>query len=98
MNTAFDAAQSPMVQPSYAHQVETRHGFRTFLVAALIALIPIVGGGASAIYVAHRRDPQNFDLGEACGAAFISLLSALGFFLGIAVIFAVFAAIFAAVA
>ena len=66
-----------------------RSGFRTFIFAALIALIPFVGAGASAIYVERRKDPSSFDLGAACGASFLSFLSILGFFVSIGVIFAV---------
>ena len=74
-------AYSPAYHPGgYAPRRQPRHGFKTFLFAALIALIPFVGTGASAIYVAHSKDPENFDLGAACGAAFVSFLATLGFF------------------
>jgi hypothetical protein len=60
-----------------------RHWFRTFAFAALIALIPFVGPGASAVYVERRHDPGSFRLGAACGATFLAFLSALGFYLGL---------------
>ncbi len=66
-----------------------RNGFRTFIFAALIALIPFVGAGASAIYVERRKDPSSFNLGAACGASFLSFLSILGFIVTLGVIFAV---------
>ena len=60
-----------------------RHWFRTFVFAALIALIPYVGAGASAVYVERRHDPGSFRLGAACGAAFLSILSFVGFLVGL---------------
>ncbi len=98
MDTTFDSVPSPLPRRVATRSSGPRHGFRTFLFAALIALIPFVGGGASAIYVAHRRKPEYFELGEACGAAFISLLSAFGFFVGLSVLYVIAAAVLAAVA
>ena len=60
-----------------------RHWFRTFVCAALIALIPFVGAGASAIYVERRHDPGSFRLGAACGATLLSFLACLGFYVGL---------------
>jgi len=83
-------------QPGYttgyqgsSHAPKGRNGFKTFIFAALIALIPFVGAGASAIYVERRKDPSSFALGAACGAAFLSFLSILGFIVTLSVIFAV---------
>ena len=63
-----------------------RHWFRTFVFAALIALIPFVGGGASAIYVERRHDPGSFRLGEACWASFVSAMAIFAFYVGLVVL------------
>ena len=73
----------PVYQPSfyqggYAPQNRTRPWLQTFVVAALIALIPFVGTGASAVYVERRHNPESFSLGAACGAAFLSFLYTVG--------------------
>jgi hypothetical protein len=81
----------PVYQPSYyqggyAPQNRSRPWLQTVVFAALIALIPFVGAGASAVSVERRHDPESFRLGAACGAAFLSVLYTLGFFVALGLV------------
>ena len=59
----------------YVPPAKARALWRTLLNSALLALIPVVGPGISAVYVDKRDDPERFDFMEALVTALIQLVA-----------------------
>ncbi|MFT4038472.1 MAG: hypothetical protein QM692_09855 [Thermomicrobiales bacterium] len=68
--TEFGFATGP-----YVPKARPRPFWRTLLFAALLALIPGVGPGMSAVYVDRRDDPESFDAVRALVTAVIQLVA-----------------------
>ena len=68
--TEFGFSSGPYTPPS-----RPRPFWRTLLFAALLALIPGVGPGMSAVYVDRRDDPESFDPVGALVTAVIQLVA-----------------------
>jgi len=68
--TEFGFTTAPYIPPE-----RTRPLWRTLLMAALIALIPIVGPGMSAVYVDRRSIPSTYSAAEAVKTAVIQFLA-----------------------
>ena len=59
----------------YIPREHPRPLWRTLLFAALIAVIPIVGPGASAVYVDRRKIPGSYSFAEAVRTALIQVVA-----------------------
>jgi hypothetical protein len=70
--TEFGFATSSYVPPEHPRPL-----WRTLLIGALLALIPAVGAGISAIYIDRRQIPGSFDFTEALKTALIQILALL---------------------
>lgn len=68
--TEFGFTTAPYIPPE-----RPRPTWRTLLFAALLALIPIVGPGISAVYVDRRRIPSTFEFPDAVKTAIIQVLA-----------------------
>jgi hypothetical protein len=55
----------------YVPREHPRPIWKTIVFGALLALIPLVGPGISAVYIDRRRIPGTFEPGEALRSAFI---------------------------
>lgn len=61
--------------PSYLPPERARPLWKTLLFGALLALIPLVGAGVSAVYIDRRRNPGTYDFGDALKTSFIQLIA-----------------------
>jgi hypothetical protein len=61
--------------PPYVPPERPRPAWRTLLFGALLALIPIVGPGVSAVYVDRRRIPGTYAFVDAVKTALIQALA-----------------------
>lgn len=61
--------------PAYVPRENPRPVWRTLLFGALLALIPIVGAGVSAVYIDRRRAPGSYDFAAALRTAVIQLVA-----------------------
>lgn len=68
--TEFGFTTGPYVPPA-----RPRPLWRTLLFSALLALIPVVGPGISAVYVDRRGDPESYDAVQALITAVIQLVA-----------------------
>lgn len=70
--TEFGFATSPYLPPD-----RPRPLWKTLLFGALLALIPIVGAGVSAVYIDRREIPRTYDFGAAVATALIQAVAVL---------------------
>jgi hypothetical protein len=68
--TEFGFTTAPYIPPE-----RPRPAWRTLLFAALLALIPIVGPGVSAVYVDRRRIPSTYEFSDALRTAIIQIVA-----------------------
>ena len=68
--TEFGFSTSPYLPPEHPRPI-----WRTFLFGALLALIPIIGLGVSAIYIDRREVPSSFEFIAALKTALIQILA-----------------------
>ena len=61
--------------PSYLPPERARPVWKTLAFGALLALIPVVGGGISAVYIDRREAPGTFDVGGALKTALIQIVA-----------------------
>jgi hypothetical protein len=61
--------------PPYIPPERPRPLWRTLLFGALLALIPIVGPGVSAVYVDRRRNPGAYEFPEALTSAILQVVA-----------------------
>jgi ABC-type Fe3+ transport system permease subunit len=61
--------------PPYIPPERPRPAWRTLLFGALLALIPIVGPGVSAVYVDRRRIPSTYEFSDALKTALIQAVA-----------------------
>lgn len=66
----FGFATSPYVPPEHARPL-----WRTLLFGAILALIPLVGPGMSAVYVDRRRIPSTFSAADSLRTALVQILA-----------------------
>lgn len=64
--------------PPYVPPERRRPVWRTLLFGALLALIPIVGPGISAVYVDRRRIPGTYEFAEAVKTACLQVVAVAG--------------------
>lgn len=68
--TEFGFATAPYIPPEHP-----RPAWRTLVFGALLALIPIVGPGVSAVYVDRRDEPDTYTFADALKTALIQLVA-----------------------
>ncbi|MCC7024787.1 MAG: hypothetical protein IT338_18305 [Thermomicrobiales bacterium] len=68
--TEFGFATGPYIPPE-----QPRPAWRTIVIGALLALIPIVGPGVSAVYVDRRDAPDSYAFPDALKTALIQLVA-----------------------
>lgn len=68
--TEFGFTTSPYLAPE-----RPRPAWKTLLFGALLALIPFVGAGMSAVYIDRRTIPGTYDIAEALKTALIQLVA-----------------------
>ena len=61
--------------PSYLPPERARPVWKTLVFGALLALIPVVGGGISAVYIDRRQIPGTYDVGAAFKTALIQIVA-----------------------
>ena len=61
--------------PSYLPPERARPAWKTFVFGALLALIPFVGAGVSAVYIDRRHVPGTYDFGDALRTAMIQIVA-----------------------
>ncbi len=61
--------------PSYLPPERARPVWKTLVYGALLALIPFVGPGVSAVYIDRRDVPGTYDFGDALGTAIIQIVA-----------------------
>ena len=61
--------------PSYLPPERARPGWKTLVFGALLALIPFVGVGVSAVYIDRRHVPGTYDFGDALKTALIQIVA-----------------------
>jgi hypothetical protein len=66
--TEFGFTTGPYLPPE-----RPRPAWKTLLFGALLALIPIVGAGMSAVYIDRRTVPGSYDTAEALRTALIQI-------------------------
>ena len=81
----FGFATAPFIPPE-----RPRHVWKTLVAGALLALIPFVGLGISAVYIDRRRIPGTYEAGEALRTALIQVAAIAGL---AALVWIVFAAL-----
>jgi predicted cobalt transporter CbtA len=70
MPSEFGFVTGPYLPPP-----KPRSLWRTLLISALLALVPVVGPGISAVYVDRRDDPESFNFPQALVTAVIQLIA-----------------------
>jgi hypothetical protein len=68
--TEFGFATAPYIPPEHP-----RPAWRTLVIGALLALIPVVGPGVSAVYVDRRDEPDTYAFPDALKTALIQLVA-----------------------
>lgn len=68
--TDFGFPTGPYLPPEHP-----RPAWKTLLFGALLALIPFVGAGISAVYIDRRTIPGTYDFGAAAKTALIQILA-----------------------
>ena len=68
--TEFGFTTSPYLAPERPRPV-----WKTLLFGALLALIPFVGAGMSAVYIDRRTSPGTYDTAEALRTALIQIVA-----------------------
>jgi hypothetical protein len=68
--TEFGFPTGPYLPPEHP-----RPAWRTFLFGALLALIPFVGPGISAVYIDRRQIPSTYDFVEALKTALLQIVA-----------------------
>lgn len=68
--TEFGFTTGPYLPPE-----RPRAAWKTLLVGALLALIPFVGAGISAVYIDRRTIPGTYHFGEAAKTALIQVVA-----------------------
>ena len=75
----MDRSRMPMefgfTTPSYLPPERARPAWKTLVVGALLALIPVVGAGVSAIYIDRRQAPGTYDFLAALRTALIQVVA-----------------------
>ena len=61
--------------PSYLPPERARPLWKTLIFGALLALIPVVGAGLSAVYIDRRQAPGTYDAGAALRTAVIQIVA-----------------------
>ena len=61
--------------PSYLPPERARPAWKTLVFGALLALIPFVGAGVSAVYIDRRQVPGTYDFVEAIKTAVIQIVA-----------------------
>jgi uncharacterized BrkB/YihY/UPF0761 family membrane protein len=61
--------------PSYLPPERARPAWKTVVFGALLALIPFVGAGVSAVYIDRRQSPGTYDFVDALKTALIQLVA-----------------------
>lgn len=61
--------------PSYLPPERPRPAWKTLVFGALLALIPLVGAGVSAVYIDRRQVPGTYDFGGALKTAAIQIVA-----------------------
>jgi ABC-type Fe3+ transport system permease subunit len=61
--------------PSYLPPERARPAWKTLVFGALLALIPFVGAGVSAVYIDRRQVPGTYDFGDALKTALIQIVA-----------------------
>lgn len=70
--TEFGFTTGPYLPPEHP-----RPAWKTLIFGALLALIPFVGAGISAVYIDRRSVPGTYDIGEALKTALIQIVAIL---------------------
>lgn len=68
--TEFGFTTGPYLPPEHPRPVG-----KTLLFGALLALIPFVGVGISAVYIDRRTIPGTYHFGDACRSALIQIVA-----------------------
>ncbi len=74
--------------PSYLPPERARPLWKTLICGALLALIPVVGAGISAVYIDRRRTPGTYDVGAALTTAVLQIVAVALLALAIWAVFA----------
>ena len=61
--------------PSYLPPERARPAWKTLVFGALLALIPVVGAGLSAVYIDRRQIPSTYDVLAALRTALIQIVA-----------------------
>jgi uncharacterized membrane-anchored protein len=61
--------------PSYLPPERARPAWKTLVFGALLALIPFVGAGVSAVYIDRRQVPGTYDFVDALKTALIQIVA-----------------------
>jgi uncharacterized membrane-anchored protein len=61
--------------PSYLPPERARPAWKTVVFGALLALIPFVGAGVSAVYIDRRQSPGTYDFVDALKTALIQIVA-----------------------
>ena len=61
--------------PSYLPPERARPAWKTLVFGALLALIPIIGAGVSAVYIDRRQAPGSYDFVAALKTALIQIVA-----------------------
>ena len=61
--------------PSYLPPERARPAWKTLFFGALLALIPLVGAGLSAVYIDRRQAPGTYDVAAALRTALIQVVA-----------------------
>lgn len=68
--TEFGFATGPYIPPEHP-----RPAWRSLLFGALLALIPLVGPGISAVYIDRRQIPSTYDFLDALKTALLQIVA-----------------------
>ena len=61
--------------PSYLPPERARPAWKTLVFGALLALVPFVGAGLSAVYIDRRQAPGTYDFFDALKTALIQIVA-----------------------
>ena len=61
--------------PSYLPPERARPAWKTLVIGALLAVIPFVGAGVSAVYIDRRQAPGTYDFLSALRTALIQIVA-----------------------
>jgi hypothetical protein len=68
-------AEFGFTTPSYLPPERARPIWQTLVFGALLALIPLVGAGVSAVYIDRRKAPGTYDFGATVKTALIQIVA-----------------------